>query len=263
MRLDRELSNYGDEAKEIRPRIKQFAMAKLEASWPARGAASVDTGDPPQWRLLENVQRELRALSPQTDSQRSALASALEIANQLSKTSWLQKGEGTKSCPPSLYLDPHRLALPPVRELRAFRAFQRTRRHRSPGLRRVACRRHNLGRRYGQALRGSHLHLIPTDGGRAGADQCAVKGEACQRVPAEDAAQAMAPRWNRRGRSISPSVTACLEALPIYGRVRASVLIRAGRLRFGRCLGLGVLSCLLRRMLRLFLHGCFCRGGWS
>jgi hypothetical protein len=99
MRLDRELSNYGDEAKEIRPRIKQFAMAKLEASWPARGAASVDTGDPPQWRLLENVQRELRALSPQTDSQRSAFARALEIANQLSKTSWLQKAEEPSHVP--------------------------------------------------------------------------------------------------------------------------------------------------------------------
>jgi hypothetical protein len=57
MRLDRELSNYGEEAKEIRPLLKQFALAKFEASWPARGAASVDTVDPPQWRLLENVQR--------------------------------------------------------------------------------------------------------------------------------------------------------------------------------------------------------------
>jgi hypothetical protein len=49
--------------------------------------------------LLENVQQELRALSPQTDSQRSALASALEIANQLSKTSWLQKAEEPSHVP--------------------------------------------------------------------------------------------------------------------------------------------------------------------
>ena len=99
MRLDRELSNYGEEAKEIRPLLKQFALAKFEASWPARGAASVDTGDPPQWRLLENVQRKLRALSPQTDAQRSTLASALAIANELSKTTWLQKAEEPSHVP--------------------------------------------------------------------------------------------------------------------------------------------------------------------
>ena len=64
MRLDRELSDYGEEAKALRPLLKQFATAKLEAIWPARGTAKVGAGDPPQWRLLENAQRELRALSP-------------------------------------------------------------------------------------------------------------------------------------------------------------------------------------------------------
>jgi hypothetical protein len=99
MRLDRELSNYGEEAKEIRPLLKQFAMAKLAASWPARGAGSFDSGEAPQWRLLENVQRKLRALSPQTDSQHATLASALEIVNELSKTSWLQRAEEPSHVP--------------------------------------------------------------------------------------------------------------------------------------------------------------------
>jgi hypothetical protein len=41
----------------------------------------------------------VRALSPQTDAQRSTLASALEIANDLSKTSWLQKAEEPSHVP--------------------------------------------------------------------------------------------------------------------------------------------------------------------
>ena len=99
MWLDRELINYGEDGKAITPLLKQFALSKLAASWPQNAEPRPGADALPSWRLLENVQQKVRALAPQTDAQRSALTNALEITNELNKTSWLQRAQESGHVP--------------------------------------------------------------------------------------------------------------------------------------------------------------------
>ena len=99
MWLDRELTNYGEDGKAIRPILKQFALTKFRANWPQNAEARPGADALPPSRLFENLQQKIRALTPQTDAQRSTLASALEITNDLNKTSWLQRAQESGHVP--------------------------------------------------------------------------------------------------------------------------------------------------------------------
>jgi hypothetical protein len=99
MLLDRELVNYGEEAKDIRPILRKYTLANIAATWPRESGPKPEPGDPPAWQLLESVQRKLRGLAPQTEAQRSALTNAKETAAELTKTSWLQTAQESGHIP--------------------------------------------------------------------------------------------------------------------------------------------------------------------
>ena len=87
--LDRALAEYGPETKPAREQLRRSVAAGIETIWPA-----VKTGVPgltayERANGMEVLQRQLQALTPQTDFQRQLLAQALQITGELSQTRWL------------------------------------------------------------------------------------------------------------------------------------------------------------------------------
>ncbi|HTF33833.1 MAG TPA: hypothetical protein VK714_09065, partial [Myxococcota bacterium] len=88
--LDRQLVHYGpeaQEAREARELLKRYASYKLDAIWKTRASRSLEGRD--GWMLLEEVQDQVRALTPASDAQRWLQSRALLISGDLSKTRWL------------------------------------------------------------------------------------------------------------------------------------------------------------------------------
>lgn len=93
MLLDRELVNYGPGADGARTLLRIYTATKIVETWPLTDIPKPKRDAPPAWQLLENLQQDIRALNPQTESQRSAATNASGIAAELNKTSWLQRAE--------------------------------------------------------------------------------------------------------------------------------------------------------------------------
>jgi hypothetical protein len=85
--LDRQLAHYGPETREARDLLRRYTVYKLDTTWPA------ETTHPPErpdgWRILEDVQDRLRALTPQNDAQRWLQSRALQISGDVAATRWL------------------------------------------------------------------------------------------------------------------------------------------------------------------------------
>ncbi|TMB44260.1 MAG: DUF4239 domain-containing protein [Deltaproteobacteria bacterium] len=86
--LDRQMAHYGPEAKEARDLLRRYTAIKIDAIWPSEGSHRV-VADPNSWRLLEDVQDKLRALTPANDSQRWLKERALQLSGDLTRTRWL------------------------------------------------------------------------------------------------------------------------------------------------------------------------------
>jgi hypothetical protein len=93
MLIDRELANYGPESNDIKSLLRKYTVAKIAATWPQESGPKPGFGDPLAWKLLESVQQKLRDVAPQSESQRSTVTSALRIAAELTKTTWLQTAQ--------------------------------------------------------------------------------------------------------------------------------------------------------------------------
>jgi len=90
--LDRTLAHYGPETKNIRDQIRNAIAYKLAATWPEDGsAARVDTSETTP--VVERIEDEIRALSPQNDAQRAFQSRALELTGALLQTRWLMFGQ--------------------------------------------------------------------------------------------------------------------------------------------------------------------------
>jgi hypothetical protein len=99
MSLNRELVNYGPDATDIRAALHRCVVAKIAAVWPYVDGPKPAPDDPPPWRLIEDAQQKLRALHPQSEVQRATLASALQIAADFPRATWLQKAQEGTTCP--------------------------------------------------------------------------------------------------------------------------------------------------------------------
>src|SRR5215475_3801479 len=90
--LDRTLAHYGPETKPIRDQIRSAIAYKLAATWPEDGsAARVDLSETTP--VVERIEDEIRALSPQNDAQRAFQSRALELTGTLLQTRWLMFGQ--------------------------------------------------------------------------------------------------------------------------------------------------------------------------
>jgi hypothetical protein len=90
--LDRTLAHYGPETKKIRDQIRQAIAYKLAVTWPEDGsAARVDTSETTP--VVEALEDEIRALSPQSDAQRAFQSRALELTGAVLQTRWLMFGQ--------------------------------------------------------------------------------------------------------------------------------------------------------------------------
>lgn len=85
--LDRQLVHYGPETKETRDLLRRYTVYKLDTTWPAEATHPPERAD--GWRILEDVQDRLRALTPQSDAQRWLQSRALQISGDVAATRWL------------------------------------------------------------------------------------------------------------------------------------------------------------------------------
>lgn len=87
--LDRVMAHYGPETEEARKSLRTLVERRLDRGW---SVATIDqaTGKfPGDYRDIEAVQDQLRALTPQTDAQRQLQARALEVSGQVAEAHWL------------------------------------------------------------------------------------------------------------------------------------------------------------------------------
>jgi hypothetical protein len=99
--LDRQLVHYGPGAKDIRDVLRRYVEYKINATW--RGEAP-SPPDPGGWKLLEDVQDGLRALTPADDAQHWLQSRALQISGEIAHVRWLQRAQQVGSSIPTLFI---------------------------------------------------------------------------------------------------------------------------------------------------------------
>jgi hypothetical protein len=87
--LDRTLAQYGPETAEARRLLRDSTEAGIKAIWADEGIRFAAMEAAGAGGVLEGIQRQIRGLSPQNESQRELKARAIEVAADLSKTRWL------------------------------------------------------------------------------------------------------------------------------------------------------------------------------
>jgi hypothetical protein len=87
--LDRELSQFQPEARDLRQSLRAFTARKLALTWPSDRRAAPVTHDAETVRTLDDIQEKLRALEPQAGVQREGRANALQLIGELKRTSRL------------------------------------------------------------------------------------------------------------------------------------------------------------------------------
>src|SRR6202162_1804334 len=99
MLINRDLVNYGAGSDDIKSLLRKYTAAKIATTWPKESGPKPGLDDPPDWQLLESVQQKLRGLVPQCEAQRSIVTDALQIATELTKTTWLQTAQESDHVP--------------------------------------------------------------------------------------------------------------------------------------------------------------------
>lgn len=97
--LDRVLASYGLESKEVRDAVRGALVTAMKQIWPEEktGQAQIDVLE--KSTSMEGVQIKLRALTPQTDTQRLLQSQALQIANDMAQQRWMLIEQRQKSIP--------------------------------------------------------------------------------------------------------------------------------------------------------------------
>ena len=89
IQLDRALADYGPESKDLRELIRKSVAGRLEQVFPKDGSQRSTLSSPQGTAAVEGVQQRLRALSPQTDTQRAMRSRAIEMAEAVAQARWL------------------------------------------------------------------------------------------------------------------------------------------------------------------------------
>ena len=97
--LDRSLAQYGPQTSEARSSLRAAVAATVSTLFSAHHAvADLDTRE--ALARGENLQSELRLLTPENDAQRLLQARAVELANQIAQTRMLAITQAQSSLPP-------------------------------------------------------------------------------------------------------------------------------------------------------------------
>ena len=121
--LDRTLAEYGPETAPTRTLLKQVLSERISQIWPEEGSAvslSALSGGPG----INLVQRDLFALSPQTERQRWLRSNALEITNTIAESRWTTVEQIGSRFPWAFFYCCRVLASGCLRQFRALRASQ-------------------------------------------------------------------------------------------------------------------------------------------
>jgi len=95
--LDRDLARYGPETQSIRDLIRRAVAARIEATWPAKGAAP-----PPPMGVVspaETIQDQILALAPGNDTQRWLKGECLRLTDEIVKARWRVLGSHAGAVP--------------------------------------------------------------------------------------------------------------------------------------------------------------------
>ena len=87
--LDRLLADYGPETKVPREELRGSVAAAIETIWPEAKTGMSGLNRLERAKGMEMLQSEIRALTPQSDSQRLLLGQAMQLSNDVAQTRWL------------------------------------------------------------------------------------------------------------------------------------------------------------------------------
>ncbi|MDB5611081.1 MAG: hypothetical protein JWP25_7981 [Bradyrhizobium sp.] len=87
--LDRELLHFGQEQKDLRALLRDFTTRKIAQTWPTDHGSQPAVDDVQTVQMLDDIEDRLRVLTPQTEIERLARSSALQLAGELKRTNRL------------------------------------------------------------------------------------------------------------------------------------------------------------------------------
>ena len=96
--LDRTLAHYGPETKDTREVIRHLVAFRIAQTWPEE-PSHTGTLDSSATPAVEGIEQQIRALSPQNDTQRALQSKALQIMGDLLGTRWLLLAQAGNSTP--------------------------------------------------------------------------------------------------------------------------------------------------------------------
>jgi hypothetical protein len=97
--LDRALAQYGPQTNEARSSLRAAVASTVSTLFSAHGHGVADFDTREALARGENLQAELRRLTPENDAQRLLQARALELANQVAQTRMLAITQAQSSLP--------------------------------------------------------------------------------------------------------------------------------------------------------------------
>jgi len=97
--LDRTLAQYGPETKDVREMLRKGFSARIDQLFPKAGSQHSALGAAQGTAAIEGFAQKLRALSPQTDAQRSLQSRAVEIMDSVAQARWMEIEEEENAIP--------------------------------------------------------------------------------------------------------------------------------------------------------------------
>jgi len=97
--LDRTLAQYGTETKDVREMLRKGFAARIDQLFPKDRSRHSTLGAAQGTAALEGFAQRLRALSPQTDVQRTLQSRALEIVDSVAQARWMEIEEEENAIP--------------------------------------------------------------------------------------------------------------------------------------------------------------------
>ena len=97
--LDRTLAQYGPESKDVREMLRKGFAARIDQLFPKDGSQHSALGTAQGTAAVEGFAQKLRALSPQTDAQRSLQSRAVEIMDSVAQARWMEIEEEENAIP--------------------------------------------------------------------------------------------------------------------------------------------------------------------
>jgi hypothetical protein len=87
--LDRTLADYGPETKEVRKLLRNSVVTAIKHVWPEEKPINARMENSEVGASLEIIQKKMRGLSPQDETQRLLKAQVLQTGSDLAQSRWL------------------------------------------------------------------------------------------------------------------------------------------------------------------------------